>query len=174
MNIITEEILSDYSRQHTLRLAEKYKGNKEAIIHLFKMMLSGEIKSAQRAAWVMRYAADEDTLSTETILKNATKLLPSKIHSAITRSILNILDERKINEKQKSKVWHLVFHLLTNTYQDIAIHAIGISILYKIALPYPELLRELEEQVNIILEKNPSPAVLSKKRNLFTKTKKRR
>lgn len=168
---IEEKLLAEYSKEYTYKLANEIKGNQKATDALFEGMLSEEVKVAQRAAWVMRYAATEETLSTDTILKKSARLLPSPIHPGITRSILNILETRKISEKHSGKIWDLLFALLCDMKQDIAVHAIAVAVLHSVAKPFPELMKELESQLDLILEKNPSPALRSKKNNLFLKKK---
>ena len=93
----------------------------------------------------------------------------------ISRNFLGLLQEIKIPNFLEDRIYERSFKLLTQVSQPIAVKAFSMSICFKIAQKYPELLHELRMVIEdiVMLYGQESGALLSRGRQILKKINRR-
>ena len=164
-----EEILSDYSKAHALKIASHACASAANFKALMKCFMSDEYRLAQRAAWSVCWAAKKKP---EMIVPHVKELVAAiekeNVHDAVIRNALRVLQDIDIPEKYHGIVLNACFNFIEKPTVPIAFKAFSLSILEKLSKEYPEIKAELR----LIIEENwehSTPAFKSRGRKILAK-----
>lgn len=140
---------------------------------LMELVFCNDLKLSNRALWVMSHCS---MLKPNAIRPYYEKLILSlknqNLSDAFKRNTLNVLSENEIPEKHHAFMLDICYQYLHNTNEAIAIRALCVPIIYKLSLAYPELLQELQSELQHLLAQENPPALLAKARIFFKKISK--
>jgi len=105
----------------------------------------------QRAAWPIGIIARKNPELLKPFLPEMAERLGSGRHDAVTRNIVRILEDVDIPESLEGIVYDKCFRLLNDPDQAIAIRVFSMSVMFKIARRYPEMLDELATCIRMYL-----------------------
>lgn len=140
-----EEILSDHSKEHALKIAGYACSSSENFKALMECFMSNDYRLAQRAAWSVNWAARKKPEMVEPYIKDLVAVLDKKdVHDAVIRNSLRVLEETEIPEKYHGEVMNACFGFIEKPGTPGAFKAYSITIIEKLSKFYPEILDELK------------------------------
>jgi hypothetical protein len=164
---LREEILKEHSKKQCTRIVEWIGNDEDRFEQLLHLFLTDEYRVTQRGAWPLSYAV----VANPSFLKNSMERLLNNLkkpglHDAIKRNTLRIIDHVAFPKKYEGRIMNFCFGYLESPSEAVAVKALSLSILGKLASRYPEIIPELrlmiEEQVP-----HQKPAFLSQARRLL-------
>ncbi len=150
---IREELLSDkmQSREVALGVADFACASEENFRMLMDCFVSIDYTLAKRAAWSVRWAAQNRA---DLILPNihllVNQLKRKDVHDAVIRNSVSILEKTMIPEEFHGEVMDACFSFIQDRKAPIAVKAFSLTILFNLSRIYPEIKNELR----IIIEEN--------------------
>lgn len=140
-----EEVLRDYSKEHTLKVAEYGCKSKANFAALIKCFLDDDYRLAQRAAWSVSWAAKQKPQMVMAHLKDLVAALQKKgVHDAVIRNSVRVLQEIDIPEEFHGDVMNACFQFLESATTPAAIKAFSLTTLFNLSKKYPEIKPELK------------------------------
>ena len=105
----------------------------------------------QRAAWPIGIIARKNPEIIDEYLDLMIDKLGNGRHDSVERNILRILEEIEIPEHLEGILYQKSFELFNDLNRAIAIRVFAMTVLFKIAKSYPEMLEELRESIQMYL-----------------------
>ena len=140
------------SKPHILYIADYIGNSQKRFDVLIEIIMKEESPLPQRAAWVLRYAAEPHPHLLLPHISAFIDILQQPVHDSLKRSITIVLQLIEIPEEYLGKLVDVSFQLLDNPKEAIAIRANAIDLLYKICKKEPALMQELRLVVEAHLE----------------------
>jgi hypothetical protein len=141
-------IRSTLLKEHSLRQTKKLAGyigiDKNRFHELIEMVLSEDVKLAQRAAWVLGTHGENHPELIIPHLKELLNQMEKPVHDAVKRNILRVLQYLEIPPKYESRIADICFRLIGNSGEAIAVKAFSITVITNLSRKYPELRQELK------------------------------
>lgn len=145
MNIL-KELKKDFNKSTCNHIVAFIGNDQEKFSTLVDAFLNSEYRITQRAAWPISHAVKQHPElikpHLEIIIRNLKK---PKIHDAVKRNTVRILQFIEIPKKLHGITLDNCFRLLQDKKEPIAIKVFSMSALANLAMNYPELKRELIE-----------------------------
>lgn len=142
---LREEILSEHSKAQCNKIVDWVGDSADRFNQLFHLFLNDEYRVAQRAAWPVSYCVERHP---EFISKNFSKLLKNlerpKLHDAIKRNSIRLLQYVDIPKKHQGAVMNICFQYLEAPHEAVAIKAFSLTVLGNLAKQYPEIIPEIK------------------------------
>lgn len=137
-------ILKEHSKPQAL-LIRDYIGDNQALFdELMTHFFSNEYRVTQRAAWVMSHCVDKyPFLINPHLEKMVHNLKEEKIHVAVKRNTVRILQEIEIPEALMGPLVDYCFKFLLDPKEAVAVRVFSMQILYNVCKKEPELADEL-------------------------------
>lgn len=167
-----KEILAEHSKKQTLRIVEFIGEDQDKFNNFITLLYNTSPLIAQRSSWVVSYCSIYHPDLIKPHLSKLIKNLKQLNHDAVKRNTLRLLQDIDIPKKYTGELIDTCFTLATNSASSIAIKAFAISILYKLCINEPDLLKELK----IIIEDHmpySSPAFTSRGKKILEKINKK-
>lgn len=162
-----ELIMSDYSKEHILTVANEACTSKKRFKELVQCYLATDTELSKRAAWSLSWAARQKPEMVYTHIKELVLVLDKKgLHPAILRNAVRVLEEIDIPEEYHGEVMNACFGFIEKPDTAIAVKAFSLTVLYKLTKFYPEISHELK----LIIEENwehETPAFKSRGRKIL-------
>ena len=133
---------------------------------VYRLIYCDNPKLAWHAAWVTDHASEADPGKLEAFVPEMIEQLPKLKSSALKRHFTRMLISQKIPENQMGQLVDVLYNLLSPS-EAIAVRANALQLLYNIALIEPALQSELISVMEIILEEELTPGMMSKARRLL-------
>jgi hypothetical protein len=89
---IQEALLSEHSKQQTIRIVNYIDTDKLRLQELMRCFFSDDLKVSQRAAWCVSYVGIKFPENIYPYLNRMIALLDKDVHHAIKRNILRMLE----------------------------------------------------------------------------------
>jgi len=141
---LREEILREHSKAQCNKIVDWVGESSERFNQLFYLFLNDEYRVAQRAAWPVSYCVERHP---KFINKNFSKLLKNlerpKLHDAIKRNSIRLLQHVDIPKKHQGAVMNICFQYL-EAHEAVAIKAFSLTVLGNLAKQYPEIIPEIK------------------------------
>ena len=138
------EILQEHSRHQADRIASWIGSDRKRFAALMKLFLKGDWCVTQRSAWVVSICADRHPALIRPHLKAMIKRMQEEgVHNAVPRNMLRILQNTEIPRALQGRVAGLCFEHLASATAPVAVKALSMSVVARIARTEPELQREL-------------------------------
>jgi hypothetical protein len=168
---LKSEILAEHSKAQTDRIVHYVGHDKKRFDELMKVFLTGDDLILQRAGWPLSYCAQQNPAFVLPHLGKLLKLLQKpKVHNAVIRNIVRLLQDMSIPARYQGEVMNICFDFISSPEQPAAIKAFSLTILEHLAASYPDIIPELKL---IIEERWPyeTPAFHSRAKKILKKFK---
>jgi hypothetical protein len=150
---VKEELLKERTQTKTrARAIAEYACSSEANFNeLIKCFLDDEYRLAQRAAWIMSWAARTTPQLLIIHIKEVVAQLSRRdVHHAIIRNSLRILATVDLPEEVHADVMNACFAFLERPSTPVAVKVFSLNTLFNLSRSYPEIRNELR----LIIENN--------------------
>jgi len=142
---LREELLTEYSKNQSIKLADWIGNDANKFAELMRLMLQDtDEKVMQRAAWVFSFCTRKYPDLVKPYLKEMIENLEKPVHDAVKRNSLRALAEIDIPDELLGLTVDICFHFLVSADAAIAIKAFSMKVLENICKKEPELLAELK------------------------------
>lgn len=170
---IKEALIAEHSKNQTMRIV-KYIGNdKKRFKELMTVILGKDELLSQRGAWAYAFCCDAEPQLLQPYFKQLIKKLKEeKNHDAIKRNFMRSLQDAIIPEEFQGEIYDIALNYVLSENEARAARAFGMSVLFNIAKPHPELLAELKA---ILIELNTyseTPSLIARSKSILKEIKK--
>lgn len=146
---LESELLKEHSRAQAQKIADHIGNHPPRFEELIHFILYGKAPIPQRAAWAMSVCVDTHPTLFEPHLKAVIEHLNQpKLHDAVKRNTLRLLQNVDIPEELMGITAHLCFEYLASSAEPIAIKVFAMTVLHHISLKEPDLQNELKIIIN--------------------------
>jgi hypothetical protein len=143
--IIRETILAEHSKAQTNKIIKWIGSDQKRFDELFNLFLNDEYRVIQRAAWPLSYCVINHP---QLIKKHFTKLIKNlhkpKLHDAVKRNTVRLLEHISIPEKFHGEVMNICFGYISDPREKAAVKAFSLTVLQNFCHKYPEIRQELK------------------------------
>lgn len=152
-----EEIIEFFSERRSKRECEQFSlailksGNIDMLIQCFKTAPS---PIPERISWVITMISDKSPESLNTHCDFFIQYLQTSRHQSIERSLMRSLSDSRISEESSGLLLDTCFKWLLDPQKLVAAKVHAMETAFKLSLPYPELLDELEEIIKSEYDKH--------------------
>ncbi len=168
---IKEALLQEHSKKQCLKIVTYIGDDKNLFGELITLMLNGEYRVAQRAAYSVSYCVQKHpALIKPWFGKMIKKMGDKQTHDAIRRNSLRILEDDDIPEKYCGLLFELSNNYLHDINEPIAVRAFSISVMFNIAKKYPDLNNEVKHNAESFVHCG-IPALESRSKNILKQIK---
>ncbi len=149
---LRKTLLEVHSKANAIKIATWVGNDKTRFAGLVKILLEGEYRVTQRAAWPLSYCVEmHPELAYPHLGKLIAMLSEPGHHPAVPRNILRLFEFIDVPEKHLGKLTDISFRLLQKSDSPVAVKAFAMTLLGKIVLKEPELARELKLVIEDLL-----------------------
>jgi hypothetical protein len=142
---LREEILKEHSKTQTQKIIDWVGTSQSRFDLLVELFLSDEYRVTQRAAWPLSYVSIEDPSLAKKHLPVFVKLLGnSKLHKAVRRNVVRLLQFVEIPEELHGDVMNYCFDFIADVNETAAVKAFSLTILGNLCKQYPEIKSEIK------------------------------
>jgi len=141
---IRATLLEEHSKIQMLKIVKYIGDRQDRFDELFNLMLTGEYRVIQRAAWAVHHAAEAQPQLTKPHLKTMVKnLADTKLLDAVKRNTLRILAAIDLPKSLQGIMAEHGFRMLDDPKEPVAVRMFAMTVLYNICQEEPELAPEL-------------------------------
>jgi len=158
-------ILKEYSKTHSVFVAEVLEQNPSLIPEFLDIIYLEEEPISRRAAWSLRILFDASPNSLSSFIDDLISHLESIQSSPILRSFIAIISKTTIHEKWYGFLIQYTSEMILDRKTEIAVKAFSMDIFYQIAKTEPDLFYELEQMIDHIYPES-SRGIQNKCRNM--------
>ena len=148
---IKEELLKEHSKANTQKIVRSIGTDQVAFDELMELFFDDDYRVAQRAAWVVSHAVDGHPWLIKNHMHAMIQNLKLKVHDAVKRNTLRVLQFVDISEEDMGECADLCFGFLRSGSEPIAVRAHAMTVLFNITKVYPELGDELRLAIEDLL-----------------------
>lgn len=140
-----ESLLQENSKSNCDRVVSYVGNNKERFKELMHLMLNGEYRVSQLAAWPLSYVVEKYPALIQPYYKKLIPLLnDTSYHPAVLRSFIRALQYCSIPETYQGIIMDRCFSFIADPQEKAAVKAFALTVLDKLSVEYPEIRPELE------------------------------
>lgn len=169
---LRDEILKEHSKRQAHKIAAWVGSDEERFLQLLDFVLKDEPVVSQRAAYAFGVVADTQTQlmqkHLEVLVENLTK---PKLHDAVKRNIVRMLQDVHIPDDLLGTVTDICFGYLASGIEPIAIKAFSMTVLLNVAHRYPDIKNELKMLIEHQLT-DASPAMTNRGKKVLKELEK--
>jgi len=142
---IRQALLQENSKKQAQRIAAYINGHEERFELLMQLFLHEDDPLTQRASWVVSHCADAQPNLLEPYLEAMLQnLRKPKLHDAVKRNTVRILQNVNIPENLLGEAAEICFQYLTDPKEAAAIRVFSMTVVFNICKKVPELMPELQ------------------------------
>lgn len=144
---VREELLKDknHSKEQALKVSAYACSSPKHFKELIQCFLSNEYRLAQRAAWSVSWAVQENSELIQPYIKDLVEQLQRKnAHDAVIRNSVRILQQITIPEHLHGELMNNCFEFIQSPSTPVAIKAFSLTTLFNLSKQYPEIENELK------------------------------
>ena len=142
---IKAALLKEHSKKQCDKIVKWVGADQKRFGELFNLFLNDEYRVVQRAGWPISYCVEEHP---ELIKKHFPRLLKNlgkkRIHDAVKRNTVRLLQYVSIPGKFHGEVMDLCFRYITSPAEAVAVKAFSLTVLQNLARQYPEITNEIK------------------------------
>ncbi|HEY5393456.1 MAG TPA: hypothetical protein VIJ57_15130 [Hanamia sp.] len=142
---LRNQILKEHTKENCKKIVDWVGNDLGRFNELFHLFLEDENRVTQRTAWPMSYCviAHPDLMKNnfEKLIDNLNR---PKLHDAIKRNTVRLLQTVVIPEKYEGVVMDICFKYLESPREAVAIKAFSLTILERLSRKYPEIIPEIK------------------------------
>jgi len=138
-------ILKEHSKAQAIFIRDYIGDNQSLFDELMTHFFSNEYRVTQRAAWIMTHCTNKRPyLINPHLEKMVYNLKNEKLHVAVKRNTVRLLQDIAIPEGLMGTVADCCFNFLANPNETVAVRIFSMSILYELCKKEPDLAGELK------------------------------
>jgi len=137
------EVLKANNLDQAIFTAQRINGDEEKFAELMELFFSKDIKTANRAAWVLAHCVDQHPWQIMPHLERLIKNLNNDASDAIKRNSVRALQFVDIPKNLWGETIEICFRYLSGS-EAIAIKVFAMTVLYNLSLKVPEITNELK------------------------------
>ena len=141
---IKELLESEHSKRITNQIIDYIEDDPIKFKALMDLFFSDNWWMNQRASWPIPFIVKKHHHLAEPYLTKLISNLDHPSHNAVVRNTLRFLTDIEIPEELQGKCYAICTRILTNSTEPVANKIFAMTLMLNIALPYPELLKELK------------------------------
>lgn len=142
---IRAAILKEYSKTNALRIAAYACSSPKAFSELMACFMDEEYRLAQRAAWSVSFAAEQNPALLQPYIKDLVhRIQQPDVHPAVIRNSVRILEKIEIPAQFHGPVMNTCFQFIATPTTPVAIKAFSLTVLFNLSHDYPEIKPELK------------------------------
>ncbi len=166
---IREEALREHSKKQIQKIAKWIGNDPERFQQYLKLFLHDEYRVVQRISWVLSVLAEEHPAMVAKFLPKIIKRLDDeKIHVAVKRNVVRVLQFLPIPEKCEVKVLDHCLKYIADPNETVAVRCFAMTVAANLAGQYPELKREVSETIKSSM-KSTTPGLKVRSRDVLKK-----
>lgn len=125
-------------------IADWIGSDKKRFAMLMEHFLNDEFVIEQRASWIANVVYEKQPSLIKPYLERMiNKMQEERIHVAVKRHVIRILQDMDIPEHLQGIVMNICFDLLADPKETVAVRCFSMSVLDNLSKIYPELRQEL-------------------------------
>lgn len=166
-----ESLLKENSKANCDRVVAYVGNNKERFKELMQLMLEGDFRVSQLAAWPMSYVVEKYPAFINPYFKKLVPLLnDTSYHPAVMRSFIRALQYTVIPEAYQGVIMDRCFSFIADPQEKAAVKAFALTVLENLSADYPEIRQEL---ILIIQQRwdTETPAFKARAKKILSKKK---
>jgi hypothetical protein len=141
---LKEALLKEHSLTQTTKISIWSVQSKANLKQLMQAFAGKDKMLVQRASWAASKAYDLKPEWFSNYLPQLIACLEKPLHGSVRRNSLRIMQTMDIPEEYQSQLIDKLFELLSDTKEESAVKAFGMTVAYNIVKHYPELGKELK------------------------------
>lgn len=142
---LRNEILKEHSKAQTQKIIDWVGDSQKRFDELVQLFLGDEYRVTQRAGWPLSYIAIEHPKLSKKHLPVFVKLLGNpKLHRAVRRNVVRLLQFVEIPKKLHGEVMNYCFDFIADVNEAAAVKAFSLTILQNLSKKYPEIKPEIK------------------------------
>jgi hypothetical protein len=153
MKSLREEKLREHSKRNTSKLAKWVSKDIVRFDELMNLFLHDEYRVIQRAAWIVRYVAEDHPDWISGYLKQMLEYCQEPVPDAVKRNVMRVLQDIEIPKKLHGIAATICFQLLASRIEPVAVKVFSMTVITNITKDEPGLKDELrvliKEQMDI-------------------------
>jgi len=142
---LRKTILAEHSKANCNRIVTWVGDSQKRFDELFNLFLNDEYRVVQRAAWPLSNIA---IAHPDLLKKHFPKLIKNlhkpKLHPAVKRNTIRLLEQITIPQRLHGEVMSLCFDYINSPDEPVAIKAFSLTVLDNLSKQYPEIKQELK------------------------------
>ena len=142
---LRETILAEHSKANCNKVVNWVGKSQQRFDELFGLFLTSDYRINQRAAWPLSYCVINHP---EFIRKHFSKLVNNlkkpKLHDAVKRNTLRLLQHIEIPKRFHGQLMDLCFNYILSPTEPVAIKAFSLTVLQNLSKQYPEIKNEVK------------------------------
>ena len=151
--LLRDLILEEHSKTQTNKIIDWVGANKQRFDELMHLFLGDEYRVTQRAGWPLSYIAIQyPELVKDHLQKIVHNLNRPKLHDAVKRNTLRILQHINIPEALQGELMDACFKYIESPTEAVAVKAFSLTILHNLSTQYSEILPEIKTIVTAQIE----------------------
>lgn len=142
---IKEEILKEHSKAQCTKVVKWVGSSQQRFDELFAIFLNEEYRITQRAAWPVSYCVMANpSFINKHWKKLISNLKKTKLHDAVKRNSIRLLQDMEIPEKYQGDLMDICFRYLESPTEALAVKVFSMTVLGNLAKKYPDIKSELK------------------------------
>lgn len=150
MDLESEILKADFKDQ-AVYVASYIGSDPDKFNVLMRLFFSNELRSCQRASWVVSHCVDKDKSLISPYLNKMVKNLENPVNDATKRSTVRILEKVDIPEPLWEDCLNHCFAYLESASEPVAVKVFSMTILYNLSVNIPEIKNELKLLIEDLL-----------------------
>jgi hypothetical protein len=142
--VLLEDLRRDFSKLHTMKLANEIGEDQERFDELISIMLGSDQLISPRAAWVASHCSDMHPWLVQKHLKSMIQNIQNPVHNAVKRNTLRMIRHMEIPENMMGLTADVCFKFLDSAKEPIAVKVFAMDVLFGIIKKFPEMKEELK------------------------------
>lgn len=142
---LREQILKEHSKANCDLVVKWIGDSQQRFDELFDFFLNDEYRVVQRAGWPLSNAV---ITHPKLIKKHFSKLLKNlqkpKIHDAVKRNTIRLLQNIPVPVRFQGQVMDICFEYINSPTEAVAVKAFALTVLENLSKQYPEIQQELK------------------------------
>ena len=142
---LRQTILKEHSKANCDRIVNWIGNSQKRFDELFALFLDDDKVVAQWAGWPLSYAVQaHPSFINKHFGKLVKNLKRPKIHDAIKRNTVRLLQDINIPEKYQGELMNICFDYIADPAEKPAIKAFSLTVLQNLSRKYPDIKQELK------------------------------
>lgn len=145
---IRSALLAEHSKRQTMAIVDHIGADPKRFAELMTIFLGNSQVEAQRAAWAVRYCAENHhELAAPYIRQMTEQLERTDGHPAVRRNVAVLLQFVDIPKRMEGRIFDACYRLVDDPRQPVAVRVFAMTVAVRLANGEPALLGELRLMV---------------------------
>ncbi len=155
---LKKELIREHSKRLTVKIINYVSDDQKRFDELLRYFFSKDEIISSHAAWAMSYCGQEHPQLLKKHLPKMISNLKKKVHPAIKRNTMRVMEKIEIPEKLQGKAFEACLELITSANETIAVKAFAMGVAANICKEQVDLIPEFK-MIITSQEMTDSPAI---------------